>query len=75
MSLTKAEAKCLQVVEKYPLLSTTAIADHLFETSPHRDPQAYARPAGKVLRSLERKGLVENRPCRARESAWRVVRK
>jgi predicted transcriptional regulator len=51
------ERRVIQLLQQHGPQSCTQIGEQLFGGK--RDRQAYARPAGKVLHSLRRKGLVE----------------
>lgn len=51
------ESRVIQLLKQHGPQSCTQIGEQLFDGN--RTRQAYARPAGKVLHSLKRKGLVE----------------
>lgn len=58
--MTDADRKALAVIDEFKGEPFTCVmlGERLFDSvkNPHR--QAYARPAGKVLRRLKREGLV-----------------
>lgn len=56
-SMRLLESRVLELLKQRGPQSCTQIGEELFDGN--RNRQAYARPAGKVLHSLKRKGLVE----------------
>ena len=56
-SMELLERRVIQLLKQHGPQSCTQIGEQLFGGK--RNRQAYARPAGKVLHSLRRKGLVE----------------
>jgi len=56
--MTAIEKACLELLAKGPLPTGTVGSELWQQRDRHRMPQHYARPAGKLLRRLERRGLV-----------------
>ncbi len=56
--LTEAEAKMVAELRRRPDQMASMLGNSLWRTSPHLSNNAYARQAGKMLRGLERRGIV-----------------
>ena len=65
------ERRVLEILDGGPS-SCTAIGEALWRNGSTRCPrQAFARPAGKLLHAMKRRGLVENKPTRTgRKLRW-----
>jgi len=60
MNLTETQWKVLREVDHWgPCIGPGWIGFQVFNDGLNRKPQHYARPGGKVLRALERLGLVK----------------
>ena len=63
VKITDTERKALELLRQMRSLTCTELGEEMWGTR-YRVQQAYARPAGKVLHGLKRRGLVDKFPCK-----------
>lgn len=72
--LTPTQASALAILTDHGPCSCTELGELLWTENRRRNRQAWARPAGKVLRALERLGLAEQRRTRQMYSGGRLAK-
>jgi hypothetical protein len=67
--MTELEQRALAVLRNYGGCSCSNLGAELYGEGRRRKPQAYARPAGKLLKKMAAQGLVRREP-RGGRSIW-----
>jgi hypothetical protein len=73
MELSKIEKRVLAAIQKWGSMTASMLGEELWGTGT-RHCQHYARPAGKVLSQMKKKGLVQDSFHISGRRRWALTR-